>query len=63
MTTSNARVQRITQEHETRRQQWQREKEAYIAEHGRKAWELKVELEVAELYDVKAPFPMPGEKP
>ena len=63
MTSNKAKVQRITQEYETRRQQWQREKRAYIAMHGQAAWDAKVEREIAELYDVRDPFPMPGEKP
>ena len=62
MTTNKAKVQRITQEHETRYKQWQREQAAYIAEHGQAAWDEKVEREIAELYDAPEPFPMPGEK-
>ena len=54
---------RVTQEYENRRQQWWREKRAYIAMHGQAAWDAKVEREVAELYDAPEPFPMPNEKP
>ena len=62
MTASNARVQRITKEHESRYQQWQRERETYIREHGLAAWDARVEREIADLYDAREPYPMPGEE-
>lgn len=60
MTTN--KVQRITQEHESRYAQWERERLDYIREHGLAAWDARVELEVADLYDAREPYPMPGEE-
>jgi hypothetical protein len=56
-------VQRKTEEYEARHAQRQRDREAFIAKHGQKAWDAKTEREINELYDVVDPFPTPREKP
>ena len=60
MTTN--KVQRITKEHESRYARWEQERLDYIAKHGEKAWDAKVQREIADLYDAREPFPMPGEE-
>ena len=37
---------RITQEHAARAAQWQRDREAFVAEHGQAAWDAKTEREI-----------------
>ena len=62
MKPNKAALKRISQEYEGRARQWQRDQDAYVLEHGQKAWDAKVDREIAELYDTPEPFPMPGEK-
>ena len=43
-------VEHKQNEYQRRRDQWEAEKLAYIAEHGQKAWAEKVDREIRELY-------------
>ena len=50
MDTKPNSVKRITQRHQAMFDQWEQEREDFVAKHGRKAWDKKVDREIKELY-------------
>ena len=50
MTTQPNTVKRITQAHQDRFAQWEREREDFVALHGQAAWDKKIDREIKELY-------------